>query len=64
MKITLPSASAALLLVATLPATTLAQECLDGSFALQFDGRCTPSAIVDAHSDQVYNAAGATASDW
>ena len=61
MKITLPSASAALLLA--LPATTvLAQECLDGSFSLQFDGRCTPSAIIDAYSDQVYNAAGATAS--
>ena len=59
------SASIALLPLLSLSAKSLyvqAQECLDGSFSIQFDGRCTPAAILDAYSDQVYDTAGATGS--
>ena len=34
---------------------------LVGSFFLDFDGACAPDAILYAHEEQVYGAAGATA---
>jgi len=37
-------------------------ECLLGDFTLEFDGACTAASVLDAYTDQVYNAPGATAS--
>ena len=53
--------SIAVTLLATFPATSLG-ECLTGSFFLEFDGVCTPEAIIEAYTYQVFNAAGATSS--
>ena len=58
------SSTAVALIATILPSSSLAQEeqCLLGGFSLEFDGRCTTETVVAAYADQVYNAAGATAS--
>ena len=45
-----------------LPTATLAQECVNYGFTLEFDGTCTPETVLEAYEDQVFNAAGGTSS--
>ena len=55
-------ATVAVLATLYLPSTTLAQECVNYGFTLEFDGTCTPETVLAAYEDQVFNAAGGTSS--
>eukprot|EP00580_Thalassiosira_gravida_P013233 CAMPEP_0201683418 /NCGR_PEP_ID=MMETSP0494-20130426/52117_1 /ASSEMBLY_ACC=CAM_ASM_000839 /TAXON_ID=420259 /ORGANISM="Thalassiosira gravida, Strain GMp14c1" /LENGTH=981 /DNA_ID=CAMNT_0048167195 /DNA_START=200 /DNA_END=3143 /DNA_ORIENTATION=- len=55
------ASAAVALLSSTLPVVTVAQECLLGSFTLEFDGECTAAKVLETYTEQVYEAAGATA---
>ena len=54
----------ALLAILSSPSLVVAQDatCVLGGFVLEFDGTCTPDAVIEAYADQVFNAAGATSS--
>ena len=54
----------ALLAILSAPSLVVAQDatCVLGGFVLEFDGTCTPDAVIEAYADQVFNAAGATSS--
>jgi len=61
MTMKINAAAFALLSTALSPALVLAQEqCVSGGFRLEFNGQCTPDAIVAAYESQVFNASGGT----
>mmetsp|Transcript_31451 Transcript_31451/g.57611 ORF Transcript_31451/g.57611 Transcript_31451/m.57611 type:complete len:1535 (+) Transcript_31451:73-4677(+) len=44
------------------PTPIPSEECLHGSFILEIEDACTADSVLEAYSDQVYNAAGAISS--
>jgi len=54
--------TAAVALLAALPAAALAQECISHGFKIEFDDACTPETVINAYDDQIFRASGGTAS--
>lgn len=53
-----PAAASALLAAMMLVIGTTAEECVTGGFLLEFNGQCTPEAIIAAYESQVFHAPG------